>query len=170
VLSRAPESYFAQSVHHKPYIDLLALFVWLPLFAFALLQYGVALLQHDAVQPLFPLSCVVSPHRVSQTRIALYRAQLVLMALRFEDLEEPAFGFLVIGLYEGKAHAGDGLLGLFASCEGQQTLIRNHFEPALLPLRLDVTLLNPYRQRAVRDRSCGPLRWTTVNEGSLLLP
>ena len=38
-----------------------------------------------------------------------------LVALGLEHLEEPAFGFLVIGLDEGKTLAGDGRLGLFSA-------------------------------------------------------
>ena len=72
-----------------------------------------------------------------------------LVALRLEHLEEPAFGFLVIGLHEGKTLAGDRLLGLFPAVKGQETLARDHLEAALLPLRFHVAAIDPHGQRAI---------------------
>ena len=57
-----------------------------------------------------------------------------LVALRLEHFEQAPFGFLVKGLHEGKALAGDRLLGLLAACERQETLAGDDLEPALLRL------------------------------------
>ena len=86
-------------------------------------------------------------------RIAAIREEgdllIQLMALRFEDLEEPAFGFLVIGLDESKTFAGDGLLGLFPTVKGQEALARNHLEGALLSLGLHVAPIDSDGERAM---------------------
>ena len=79
-----------------------------------------------------------------------------LVALGLEHLEQPAFGFLVIRLDEGKTLAADWLLDLFSAVKGQKALARNHLETALLPLGFHVATVNPHRQRPVRDREAAP--------------
>jgi hypothetical protein len=61
-----------------------------------------------------------------------------LVALRLEHLEQAPFGFLVIGLDEVKAFAGDECLGLFTPCEGQEALPGDDLKPALRALGADV--------------------------------
>src|SRR6267142_257067 len=91
------------------------------------------------------------PHGI--TAIGQKRDLLVeLVALRLEHLEEATFGFLVIGLHEGKTLAGDRLLGLFPAVKGQETLARNHLEGALLSLGLHIAAIDPDGQRAMGDR------------------
>jgi hypothetical protein len=90
-------------------------------------------------------------HRV--TPIREKRNLLVeLVALRLEHLKEAAFGFLVIGLDEGKTLAGDRLLGFFPAVKGQETLARNHLEGPLFPLGLHVAPIDPDCQRAMGER------------------
>src|SRR5215510_5274462 len=72
-----------------------------------------------------------------------------LVALGLEHLEQPAFGFLIIGLDEGKTLAGDRLLGLFPTVKGQEALARNHLEGALLPLGLHVAPIDPNGERTM---------------------
>src|SRR2546422_8488048 len=93
-----------------------------------------------------------------------------LVALGLEHLEEPAFGFLVIRLHEGKTFAGDGLLSLVSPVKVEQTLARNHLETALLPPGFHIAAVNPHRQRSVRDGEAAPLRRTAVDERPLFLP
>ena len=77
---------------------------------------------------------------------------VALVALRLEHLEQATFGFLVIGLHEGKPLAGDRLLGLFPAGKGQETLPRHHLAGALLSLGLHIAAIDPDGQRAMGDR------------------
>ena len=93
-----------------------------------------------------------------------------LMPLRLEHLEQPPFGFLVIGLHEGKAFAGHRLFGLLTPREGQQTFPGNHLEPPWLRLGADVAPIDADRERAIRDGQPAPLRRAAVDERPLFLP
>jgi hypothetical protein len=67
-----------------------------------------------------------------------------LEALGLEQLEETAFGFLIVGLDKGKALAG-GIGLLLPAPECQDALACNDLEPALLhALCLDVPAVNAH--------------------------
>jgi hypothetical protein len=122
---------------------------WIPhakrCFPFAV-QHACANLQQEMGATLAPLHLLLFHHALADylvngrfhkagavelevadriTTIGEIRDLLVeLVALGLQHLEEPAFGFLVIGLHEGKTLARDGLLGLFSPMKGQEALAR----------------------------------------------
>ena len=50
---------------------------------------------------------------------------------RFQDLKQAPLRFPVKGLHEGKALAGNRLLGFFTTCKREEALAGNDLEPAL---------------------------------------
>src|SRR5215510_5657696 len=92
-----------------------------------------------------------------------------LEALGLEQLEQPAFGLLVIGLDKGKAL--DGRMGLLlAALERQDPLARKGLEPALLrALRLDVAAVNANGQWAIGCGQLAPVAWAVLNKRHLFV-
>src|SRR5215468_12652217 len=92
-----------------------------------------------------------------------------LEALGLEQLEQPAFGLLVIGLDKGKAL--DGRIGLLLTApERQYALARNDLEPALLSaLRLDVPAVNANGQRTVWRGELAPVAGAALNKRHLFV-
>jgi hypothetical protein len=93
-----------------------------------------------------------------------------LVTLGLEHFEQASFGFLVISLDEGKAFAGDRLLGLLTPRERQETFAGDDFEPALRALGPDIAPIDAHRERAIGDGQAAPLRRTAVDERPLFLP
>src|SRR5213592_2912984 len=92
-----------------------------------------------------------------------------LVALGLEHLEEPAFGFGVVGLDKSKTLAGDGRFGLFPPVKREETLARNDLKSAVLSLGLDVAPINPARQRPIREGQGLPVARTPLNKRALLV-
>src|SRR2546422_7117327 len=90
-----------------------------------------------------------------------------LETLGLEQLEQPTFGLLVIGLDKGKAL--DGRMGLLLTApERQYALARNDLEPALLSaLRLDVPAVNANGQRTVWRSGLAPGAVPGLNNAQL---
>src|SRR5215470_6194689 len=92
-----------------------------------------------------------------------------LETLGLEQLEQPAFGLVVIGLDKGKAL--DGRIGLLlAAPERQNALARNDLEPALLrALRLDIAAVNADGQWAIGCGQLALVTWAALNKRHLFV-